>query len=339
MENPYADVDWDGVDRLHSINHTHTHPATPGESEWNRETSTIAGEGPDPQTVFDSIYASGIRHFPVSNYYPSKPTSPLGAYFDAPDDALGCPNAEHSLTGERGHVTAIGSLANTGDGFDGPWERLFEQLLDELAYDEGGGIAINHPKRTGLPIEDLLAKLDFDDRVLGIEAYNHRCEAKYFGTGDALTIWDELLMTGRAVYGFFNPDYHLPWTPPPDWTEETLGRNVLLVPEHTERAAARAYRRGHFHGALRGSGLTFESIQADEDTIEVRTNRATGIDFVSDRCRVLTEETASATYEVRGDETYVRVEARDDNGERIFSQPVVYNFETPEGSERFTSLP
>lgn len=111
--------------------------------------------------------------------------------------------------------------------------------------------------------------------MLGVEAYNHRCEAKYFGTGDALAIWDELLLTGRAVYGCFNPDYHLPWTPPPEWTDATLGRNVLPVPEHTERAAARAYRRGQFYGALRGSGLTFESIQADEERIAVETNRAT----------------------------------------------------------------
>jgi hypothetical protein len=339
MENPYADVDWEHVERLHSVNHTHTHPATPGEPEWDRETSTIADEGPDPQTVFDSIYESGIRHFALSNYYPSKPTDLLSDYFDAPDDALGCPNAEHGLTCERGHFTAIGSRANTGDGFDGPWRALFEQLLESLAYDDGGGIVVNHPKRTGLSVEALLAKVDFDERVLGVEAYNHRCEAKYVGTGDAVSVWDELLLTGRTVYGFFNPDYHLPWTPPPEWAEETLGRNVLLVPERTEGAAARAYRRGHFYGALRGSGLTFESIRADEDRIAVETNRAARVDFVSDRCRVQEVHAADATYEVRGDETYVRVEAREDDGERIFSQPVVYDFDTPEGTERFTSLP
>jgi len=45
MENPYADVDWETVERLHSVNHTHTHPATPGEPKWDRETSTIADEG------------------------------------------------------------------------------------------------------------------------------------------------------------------------------------------------------------------------------------------------------------------------------------------------------
>jgi hypothetical protein len=339
MENPYANVDWEAVDRLHSVNHTHTHPATPGESEWNREDSVAADADMDAQQVFESIYESGIRHFALSNYYPSKPTYPLSDYFDAPDDALGCPNAEHSLTDERGHFTAIGSLADTGDGFDGSWRDIFERLLDDLAYDDGGGVVVNHPKRTGLSVEDLLAKLDFDERVLGIEAYNHRCEAKYFGTGDALSVWDELLLTGRTVFGFFNPDYHLPWTPTPEWTEETLGRNVLLVSDRTERAASRAYRRGHFYGALRGSGLAFESILADEDRIAVETNRATRVDFLSDRCRVRTVAAADATYEVRGDETYVRVEASDDEGERIFSQPVVYDFDTPEGTERFTSLP
>ncbi len=332
MHNPYADLEWESAQRLHSVNHTHTFSANPGEGEW-----VVTTEHQDGQTTFESMYEDGIRHFAISNYYPSKPTYPLEEYFeDVPDDALGCPNAEMSTNDSRGHYCAVGSRFDNGDGYDGNWRDLFEEILAELAYDDGGGIVINHPKRTGLPIDGLLDRVDFDSRVLGVEAYNHRCEAKYGGTGDSLSIWDELLLTGRMVYGFFNPDYHAPWYPVPDWTDDTYGRNVLLVPSATEEAAALAYRRGHFYGALRGSGLAFERIAVREGEIAVETNDADRIDFISDRCLVRTERDRTAAYALNGKETYVRIEAEDEGGERIFSQPILLEHDELGGTERHT---
>lgn len=322
MNDPYEGVDWESVRRLHSVNHTHTFPPNSGRDDWEHSTPEMDGGA-----VFDSIYDSGIRHFALSNYHPAKPTYPLGSHFErVPDDALGCPNAEHHAEGTPGHYCTVGSYLQSGDGYDAPWQVLFRDALDQLAYDGGGGIVINHPKRTGLSTGALARRLDFDPRVLGIEAYNHRSEEKpkYGRTGDALDRWDELLSTGRTVYGFFNPDYHTVWEPAPEWTDRTLGRNVLLVPERAEAAAARAYRQGRFYGALEGSGLAFERLRATADAVHVDTNGASRIDFVADGAVVRTARARSATYEVSGDETYVRVEARDDGGERIFSQPIVY---------------
>jgi hypothetical protein len=332
VKNPYADVDWESCQRLHSVNHTHTFSANPGGDDWE-----VTTDYQDGQATFESMYDAGIRHFALSNYYPAKPTYPLDAYFaDVPDDALGCPNAEVSSTRQRGHYCALGSRFDGGDGHEGTWEDIFADVLDELVSDDGGGIVVNHPVRTGLSVEALLERLDFDSRVLGVEAYNHRCEAKYGGTGNALSVWGELLTAGRTAYGFFNPDYHAPWHPVPEWADETLGRNVLLVPAATEAAAARAYRRGQFYGALRGSGLAFESIRATDDEIRVETTGADRIDFVSDRCVVESARDRAATYEVNGRETYVRIEARDDSGERIFSQPVLFDHGDAGSEERHT---
>ena len=332
MQSPYADVDWRSARRLHSVTHTHTFSATPGADEW-----VVSTDHQDGRATFESMYDAGIRHFALSNYYPAKPTYPLADYFQAvPDDALGCPNAEVHSTRERGHYCALGSRFDGGDGYDGRWRDLFSDVIDELAYEGGGGLVVNHPIRSGLSVEALADRLDFDRRVLGVEAYNHRCEAKYGGTGDALSVWDELLLTGRRAYGFFNPDYHTPWRPVPEWADETLGRNVLLVPEATEAAAARAYRRGEFYGALRGSGLAFESVRASDGEIRVETNRAARIDFVSDRCVVRTVRDRAATYETNGKETYVRIEAADGDGERIFSQPILGAFDDAGAEERHT---
>lgn len=331
MDSPYESVDWDTTRQLHSVNHMHTFSGNPGEDFWPRTEADLDG-----QAVFDSMYDRGIRHFALSNYHPSKPTYPLEAYFDGvPDDALGCPNAEHGASDVRGHNCTVGSAFESYSGYDGTWQEFYRDALDELVYEGGGGIVINHPKRTGLPIDDIIERLDFDSRVLGIEAYNHRCETKYGGTGNALSIWDELLLTGRRVFGFFNPDYHARWGET-EWADETWGRNVLLVPEATEAAAARAYRRGHTYGAFRGSTLAFERIEATEDEIRVETNDASRIDFVSDRRVVQSEYDTDATYDVNGKETYVRVEALGaDDGDRIFSQAIHFDHDVG-GTERHT---
>jgi len=290
------------------------------------------------QERFDSVYERGIRHFAWSNYHPASPTYPLADHFDTvPANALGCPNAEHGSpsppgadTGDSGHYCSIGSTFETDNKtYDRPWRELFSSILEHLYFDDGGGIVINHPRRSGLSTEKLEELLDFDPRVLGIEVWNHRglVEPKYRGRGNALSVWDELLMDDRLVYGFFNPDYHSIWVDS-EWGQPARGRNVLLVPERTEAAAARAYRRGHVIGSLDGNGLRFERIEPTEDAIAVETNSAARIDFISAGHPVSVRYDRSATYERRGDERYVRIEAHDESGDRIFSQPIHYEAES-----------
>ncbi len=95
LDNPYAGVDWETVECLHSMSHQH--------GEWS-----------DLRTLWDM----GFRHFPLSNYYPSRPRYPI------PDEvlreypeALGAPNAEHhGGTDNTIHWNALGSFYVTGSG-------------------------------------------------------------------------------------------------------------------------------------------------------------------------------------------------------------------------------
>ena len=320
MDNPYESVPWDDIERLHSVNHVHTFSPNTGKDDWPRGPDNLDG-----QAVFESMYERGIRHFALSNYHPAKPTYPLERYVDPlPDDALGCPNGEHHSNDVSGHYCSIGSYFQSGDGYETTWDVLFDDVFSQLAYEGGGGLVINHPHRTGLDAETLIERLDYDERVLGIEAYNHRSEVKpkYNQTGDAIDLWDELLASGRQVFGFFNADSHSSWLPPPSWTDEMLGRNVLLVPERTEAAAARAYRQGQFFGALRGNGLAFERIAVRDDTLVVETNHADRITIIGDQAVVDEVPESTTRYSLTDAPDYVRVEAADDTGERIFSQAI-----------------
>ena len=95
--NPYAHIDWDACDFIHSMSHQHQ-----GQTDASRE-------------VF---YGMGYRHFAFSNYYPSAPTYPLPAdYLARRPDLITAPNAEHHSFPDSGlHFNALGSLLATGYG-------------------------------------------------------------------------------------------------------------------------------------------------------------------------------------------------------------------------------
>lgn len=97
MENPYAGVDWENAEFLHSMSHQHQ-----GQTDASRR-------------VFEDM---GYRHFAFSNYYPSAPTYPLPeGYRAGHPEVIAAPNAEHhSFTDSGLHANALGSLLATGHG-------------------------------------------------------------------------------------------------------------------------------------------------------------------------------------------------------------------------------
>ncbi|MEX2586117.1 MAG: hypothetical protein WD315_06950 [Balneolaceae bacterium] len=144
-------------------------------------------------------------------------------------------------------------------GANRPWRIAFSEALDGertdedgqpiagLLYPDGGGVIINHPRH---PVRESIEMLEFDERVLGVEVWNHR---RWFGLRDEpphmeyYTHWDSLLAKGHRAYGFFVKDHRL----------SGRGRNILLVPDpegrtmdQRQKDALRAYRNGRFYGLL-----------------------------------------------------------------------------------------
>lgn len=97
LENPYAAVDWDTWECLHSMSHQHQ-----GQSDASR----------------DGFIDMGYGHFAFSNYYPSAPTYPLPPkYLEKHPHLIASPNAEHhSFTDAGLHANALGSMLATGYG-------------------------------------------------------------------------------------------------------------------------------------------------------------------------------------------------------------------------------
>ena len=256
---------------------------------------------------------------------------------DIPSDIIEAPNAEHhSFTDSCAHINSVGSLFASGTfdvrchyklqekgyarGTGMKWRDAFTRMLAELVIADGGGITINHPIWSNLPIEQAKEMLDFDPRVLGIEVHNDGGDKQTTPEESARgeKYWDDILVSGRQCFGFFTPDWrHC-------YDKNWKGRCILLVENPTMEACLRAYRRGQFYGAFQGNGFAFRRISADKRSIEVELDRPGRIEFITEKGIVkIEEDTLAAEYHPPRDAVFIRVKACDKSGEVLFSQPTM----------------
>lgn len=211
-------------------------------------------------------------------------------FTDIPPQLLEAPNAEyHSFTDTPNstHVACPGSqftcctfdryleygLSKHGYGFGVglPWREGFDRILDSLLFADGGGITINHPASSHLPISLLLEMLDYDPRVLGIEVFNHNDSVDFSESAEPL--WDVILSTGRQCFGFFVEDHNL--------DRKWKGKIIIITKDKTAHGCLKAIRQGNFYGAMIDNGLRFEYLNFDGKTLKAKTNRPVTFKLVS----------------------------------------------------------
>ena len=307
--NPYAGVDWLSCVRIASVSHAHC----------NKENDLWVY-----QEYFDKLYAAGIRHMAISNYYPSEPAYPPEEYFTVEEDVIPSPNAEHHHMTNASylHCNSLGSTFSSGKGrgetplgVNMTWQWAFMQIVKTLKYKDAGGITINHPTWTGLPLSVVESMLDFTPEVLGIEIFNASSQQSN-GTGWAIDMWDLILKTGRRCWGFAVPDHAHKSDP------NFQGRNQLLVTEATEHGCLKAYRNGAFYSQIGNTDLTFTNIALNSRTLTVETSGANNIKVITDgTAKLYSGNTCTVT--VPTNATYVRIEAASDD-DTIYSNPIMF---------------
>lgn len=330
--NPYSGVSFSN--QIMSISHEHCR------SIATVPTITAA-------RIFNYLYRCGVRHFGISNYYPSTPVYPLDnpmddtvsltgtdalEFTEIPSDAIGCPNAEHHDVNIRAmHINGLGSTFSSGNpkgvnpvGMNkAHWKECIKDILDNLIYSDAGGVTVNHPRWTdfyggSLKVKTICDVLDFDERVLGIEVFNKTSEIDEHHIGWDIDTWDNILITGRRCWGLCVPDHdgenfsiNDTGTPP---TRQLNGFNMLLC-DATEYDCLRAYRTGAFYGKLYNTtNLAFNDISYDSstNTLSVETTGATKISVVIDGSFTDYSNTNSINVVLPNDITYVRVQAEGD---------------------------
>ena len=139
-------------------------------------------------------------------------------------------------------------------------------------------------------------------------------------------VWDTILSNGTLLYGIAVDDAHTFKDPGnPDVPGPGRGWVVVRAPRLEARALLDALERGDFYAS---TGVELADYQATERQITVAV-KATSfskyrIQFIGKGGRLLGESIgATATYDIRGDEGYVRARVLESNGRIAWCQPVV----------------
>ena len=317
MINPYSDVDWSQFEQIITTTHDHV---------YDTHVSTTT------KKHFTNLYNGGVRCVAISNYYPSKPMYPLSEWteelgMEIPSDIIEVPNAEQhhiaycGLFGNSIHINSLGSMFESGHergvapvGYSGRVENLINDVKQNLLYQDGGGLTINHPTWTEhqnlFSMDILIRILDMDSDVLGIEVFS----TNIWDT----ELWDRILMSGRRCWGFAVPDHkhksNAVW----------YGRNVLVVPELTQHECLKAFRNGNMYCKYANTDLKFTSIVLSGNTLTVNTNTESTIRFITDGYTASeTSGVSEMSFDVSNVNTYVRAESETED-DRILTQPIMF---------------
>jgi len=138
--------------------------------------------------------------------------------------------------------------------------------------------------------------------------------------------WDAILTDGTLLYGIAVDDAHIFKAPGnPDVAGPGRGWVAVRAPSLEARALLDALERGDFYAS---TGVELLDYRASPRQIDV-TVKATDfskyrIQFIGKGGRVLREVTEpTATYEIRGNEGYVRARVLESNGRMAWAQPIM----------------
>lgn len=187
-------------------------------------------------------------------------------------------------------------------------------VQDTISYHRKNGkmVSIAHPNWPGayiIPDDEIKSYYDFNF----IEVYNSFVNQSS-GNGEAQ--WDAALSFGKKVFATAVDDCH-------NIAASYFNGGWVVVHCNTNTKAdiLASLRKGNFYAST-GNDIT---ISLTDNVISASSTASSNFTFVGRDGRVLQENNAvtTATYIIKGDETYVRVKSvRTDNGKMAFSQPV-----------------
>ena len=193
-------------------------------------------------------------------------------------------------------------------------EQAVQEAIDELRAD-GAVVWLAHPYWAGLTLREMV-----DLRgMIGLEVFNATCAR--FGKGLSTVHWDDLLARGRLPWGLAVDDTH--------WGGADSGRGWVMVkaPELRPQAILHALSTGSFYSS---QGPEIHDLQVTPGEVYARCSPVSAITCVSlagtgDQLvaphagQLLTE----ATFPLRQQRVYVRLECSDAQGRTAWSQPVL----------------
>ncbi|MPY88367.1 MAG: hypothetical protein GEU99_10615 [Luteitalea sp.] len=192
---------------------------------------------------------------------------------------------------------------------------------------------INHPNYRWAITADELRQVR-NNRLF--EVFNGHPTVNNLGGGGVLGLeeaWDTILTNGTLLYGIAVDDAHTFKDPGnPYVAGPGRGWVVVRAPRLEARALVDALDRGDFYAS---TGVELADYQATPEQIAIsvkeRGEAKYRIQFIGRGGRLLREATElNATYEIRGDEGYVRAKVIESNGGVAWCQPVLVDARSSE---------
>jgi hypothetical protein len=196
---------------------------------------------------------------------------------------------------------------------------------------------INHPNfRWAVTVDEL--RRVHDNKLF--EIYNGHPQVNNLGGGGVPGMeeaWDAILSEGLLLYGIAVDDAHTFKDPGnPDVAGPGRGWVAVRAARLEARAILEAMERGDFYAS---TGVELSDYEASPTAISIAVKPTPfskyKIQFIGKGGRVLAERTeASAAYQIKGDEGYVRARVIESNGRMAWAQPMVVSRRGASGQDR-----
>jgi hypothetical protein len=220
-------------------------------------------------------------------------------YWPAPDNSV------------HYHLVALGP---SGPPAMLPRDAAGVQQAVDLIRRTGALVVLAHPYWCGLTHEQVVGL----EGLAGIEVFNGVCHVEVL-RGLSSVHWDDLLASGKRLWGFAADDTH--WRNPLD----TAGCWIMVkAAARTPEAILDAIGRGRFYAS---NGPVFHDIRVEGKQLTVSCSPAQVVNFMAHHSRGRTvraggEPIVGETYEIRGDERYLRIEIVAPDGTMAWSNPI-----------------
>ena len=201
----------------------------------------------------------------------------------------------------------------------GTWDgrAVAQRLADTLAA-HGCAVTYNHPIWSRIEPDDVLGLTG----IFGIEVYNYNT-VNESGTGADTVYWDMMLRRGARLGAIAADDNHNEGL----FDDAFGGWVVVCAPELTRDAVVRALLSGAYY-ASSGPEIVNWGVRDGRVWVECspceRVNMVAG-GYINAGATVIADDGAGlrhAEFDLRGDETYVRIECVDANGRTAWSNPL-----------------
>jgi len=227
-----------------------------------------------------------------------------------------------NLSAQELHDKMNSSYAEFFSGEYGSASVDYQKVIDQ-ARKSGAFVILCHPnwqRREFFPLETMKQLTGY----IGIEILNTGIyNVNNWGSGYALAVdlWDELLTSGKKVYGFGNDDFHY-------WRDLDNVCNMICAKSAAYEDIFEAVTTGRFYVS---TGLELERFDYDGIKLTVQAKLAipSYIDTFEYRIigsggKLLYQSTGKdIAYRINDSELYARVEVTGPNGEKLYTQPII----------------